>query len=319
MMQPDKHAESPDRHVAGGTVGAWANLAGAQWHAGRRAEACMTLTAALRRLGDEPRLHHQLGLFHAAEGRHADARRHLAAAAEADGTNADIHYHLGLAAAAEGDSLSAVEALQKAFLLRPGDLLLAWQVALCARVACRQGHRVTIRLPEPMTAPAGPDARRLAEHVAREPEFLDCFLDLPRGAADPKVWAALAGAVQAAVQRHPDRADLHLRCSRMHQQLGRMDLALLHARRAVALNGRYAQALLHFGRLEARNGRPNQALRAVRQAVAAWADWPDAHVLAAELLNRCDQKEAAARHLRRALELNPGYDRAAKELAALAA
>ena len=142
-------------------------LAQAQWRTGRRAQAYMTLTAALRRLDDCAGLHLQLGLFYAAEERFDEARAALGRAVEADCDNPDAHYYLAMAAAGQGDTLAAVKLLQRCLELRPDDLLVSYQLALAARAASQNGFHVVVRPPEPARADMcnGSQIRQLAEYV----------------------------------------------------------------------------------------------------------------------------------------------------------
>jgi len=122
-------------------------LAMAQWQAGRRMQAYMTILEALRNQGGRADLHLQLGVFYAAEGRYAEARGCFARAAEADCTNWEAHRYLALAAAATGDVRSALRSFQRALSLRPADTMLAYQLALSARAASHEGWHVVLHVP----------------------------------------------------------------------------------------------------------------------------------------------------------------------------
>ena len=298
---------------------AWRQKARGQWRQGRRVEAQMTLHEALRRFGGVAELHLQLGLFHAAEQRIPAARSSLARAAEADCTNPDAHYYLGLAAAAEGDARAAVRSLQRAFLLRPDDLLLTYQLCLAAKAAADTGMEVELRMPGSLPTLPGPEIEQLADYVAAEPDFVDAFLALPESQDDEALFEMLEKVVRSGLSRRGARADLLLRQSQLLHRLGRIHEALRQVRRAIRVNRRYVQALVHLARLYARLDRPVQAARAAREAIAAGADWPDVHCLAAEVLHRCHRTDRAVEHLKRALQLNPNYQRAAEALTKLAA
>jgi len=297
----------------------WRRLAQAQWRTGRRAEAHMTLNHALRRLGEKAELHLQLGLFHAAEEHFAEAKACFARAAEADCTSPEAHYYLGLAAAAQGDVAQAARSLQRAFLLRPNDLVLAYQLALAARAADQSGVRVALPAPEPILANGGSEVRQLADYVAAEPDFVDAFLALPETDADGPLFNLLVGVLRAALAAHAGRADLHLHLSRALQRVGQTEPAVHHARKATEVNPRYVQAFVQLARLHAGADRVAEALEAAQQAIACGGDWPDVHLLVAELMKRCDAMDGAAEHLRRALQLNPNYAPAAEALTSLAA
>ena len=295
------------------------DLAGALWRSGRRAEAYMTLTAGIRRLGRDARLHSQTGLFHASEERFEEARRCFAAAAEADCTSADAWYYLGLADAAAGDVRAAVRSFQRAFELRSDDLMLAYQLSLAARAAQEAGVPVHVHLPEPRTVPGVSRAGDLARFITTDGDFIEAFLDLPESEVDPEVFQTLLAALKTALAEHPDYADLRLHCCRVLRRLGRPEEAAEHAERAVRINGRYAAALVELAQLYSQRGRMTEAIECLMRAIENGADWPDVHCLAGELMLRCDRREQARQHLERALQLKADYARAAKAYASLAA
>ena len=101
--------------------------------------------------------------------------------------------------------------------------------------------------------------------------------------------------------------------------MGRTDAAIDYSLRALAINPRYIQALIHVGRLYAETSRPQDAIAHLEAAIACGGDWPDVHCLLGELMGRLDAREKAHSHLKRALELNASYTRAAKSLELLAA
>lgn len=295
-------------------------LAQAQWHAGRRIEAHMTLSAALRRLGHVARLHLQMGLFQAADERFADARESLARATQADQALPEAHRYLGLAEAALENFPAATNALQRALELRPDDLLCAYQLARAARAAAECGHKILLRPPAAANAPAETsEARQLARYVVADPDFLDALLALPAADGDERLFGLLLGVTRMALTQHPRYADLHLRCSRILTRLRRSEEALRHAQKALEINPRYVQALLEAADLCAAADRPTEAIGHLRQAIDLGADWPDVHCRAAQLMVHCNAGAAAAGHLRRALDLKPNYGPAADALAKLAA
>ncbi len=294
-------------------------LAQAKWRAGKRVEACMTLTAGLRELGPDSRLYVQLGLFYAAEERYDQAREAMTSAVEADCSSCDAHFHLALIEAAQGNVQAAVRLFQRAFELRPGDLMLAYHLALAAKAASQEGHHVVLRLPEPGQAPCDSQIRQLARYIMNEPAFIEAFLALPASAIDGELFEVLAGVVQMALAEHGDYADLHYYCSGIFHRLGRGELAMNYARRAVEINPSYVRALLQIGRLCGQDGRHSEATKYLRRAIACGADYPDVHFQVAELMLRRKARDAARKHLDRALQLNPHYAPAAEALASMAA
>ena len=304
-------SRQPDSAVA------WRRLAQAQWRAGQREQAYMTLASGIGQVEAKAILYMQLGVFYAAEEELDRARQNLALAVECDCTNSDAHYYLGLTAAASGDVRAAVRCFQRAFELRPDDLMLCFQLALSARAAGLEGGGVIIRMPE-MSAPlADSQVRQLAGYITADPDFVDAFVALPESDVDAELFDMLAGVLRIALGEHPNYADLHLRCSRVYQRLDRIAPAVEHAKRAVEINPDYVEALLQLGRLHAEEGRRDDAADCVARAIEKGADWPDIHCFAGELLLQGDTPGEPRPHLERAMELKPGYTRAAEALALL--
>jgi tetratricopeptide (TPR) repeat protein len=279
----------------------------------------MTIRQAVRRFGDHVDLHDQMGLFLAAQGRWPEAREAFSQAVQADCSRPRAHEHLGLAAAATGDIAAAVRSLQRAYELRPNDMVLAHRLALAAKAVAQSGESVVIRLPEPAAKPTASHMASLARYVTAEGDFVDAFLALPPSEVDPELFGVLEAALQTALAQHSRYADLHLRASAVLHRMGRSPEAMTHARTAVQINGGYVRARLHLGKLCAEGGLDAEAIEHLEASIACGADWADVHCAAAELLGRRGRTREARRHLTRALQLNPRYERAAEAIAALAA
>ena len=298
----------------------WRRLAQAQWRAGRRPLAYLTLKDALRKFPDDTDLLLQMGLFHAAEEQYAPARHWLTRATQTDCSNFHAHHYLGLAAAAQKDLAAAVKSFQRAFELMPDDLLVVYQLSLAARAASAEGINVTVHLRQAQpTIASASHARQLAAHVVREGEFVEAMLAMPHGPGEQEVFSLLQNVVQIALAEHPHYADLHYHSSRILDRLGKTDQAIHHARRCLEINPKFTRCLLDLGRLYDQARQPQQALECVEKAIAAGADWPDVHVRAADLMKRCNQLTGARRHLQQALKLNANYKIAADALASIAA
>ena len=302
--------DSPDFHR---------KLAQAQWQAGRRQEAYMTLTQALRRFGDVGSLHLQWGLFLAAEEKYAEARQRLALAAQAECDSADAYRYLALAAAALGDAPAAAQSFQRALDLCPDDLMLAYQLSLAARAAGADGVKIIVRLPVPSASGTQGNLHELARRIADEPDLIEALCSLPKNDLDNELFSMLAGAVELAIEAHPRHADLHLAASRVYCRLGQQEAAQLRVHESLEINPAYIRARLHVAELCTLAGRAEAAAGHYQRAVSDGADWPDVHLRAGEALIGCGRVEEARRHLCRALELNAGYSPAADALKALAA
>ena len=297
----------------------WRMLAQAQWRTGRRVAAYMTLTAALRRVGDACPLHLQLGMFYAAEDRYDEAVASFERAVQNDCANADAHYYLGLTAAIQHKARQAVRSLQRALELRPGDVVIAHQLALAAKAAGDGGCQVMLHLPETNPAQAESENWQLARYIADEPDFVDAFCSLPVSEADGELFEMLAGVIQMSLAEHPNYADLHYHCSRIFRRLGRIDASVEHAERAVVINPHYVKALICLAELYSESGRMRQAAACCRRAIASGGDWPDVHCMMGRLLDSTGRPARARKHFERAMQLNPNYAGAAKARPALAA
>lgn len=304
------HADDPTARV---------RLAQAQWRSGRRPLAIMTLTAALRELGDHAQVHLNLGLLYAADEDYELARDHLERAVECDCTSAKGYYYLGLCEAAEGRFDEALKAHQRACCLAPRDLMYAYQLSVAAAAAAETGSEVTVTFPEHAPQQSSSQIRQLAEYIAAEPDFVKASLALPPCEEEEEFFGVLASVLRTAVACHGDYADLHHLAGRALARLGEYYPARAHARRAVEINPRYADALLHLAELEAQAGDEAAAMRHLNRAVDCGADWPDVHARLGDLARQAGDRDSARSHYRRALELNSDYEHAASRLASLAA
>ena len=279
-------------------------LAQAQWQAGRRQQAMLTLTEALRTVGPDAQIHFQLGLFHAANEEFVQAVECLSAAAQADCTSARTHHYLGLAAAAGGNLHLAIRSLQRALQLRPTDVMLAYQLAMAARTGEAEGYRVVVQLPENLVAqPSATLAQQLAGFVTHEKEFVEAFLSLPPSEVDGELFGTLAAIVQTAIVQNEDYADLRYLAAAVHRRLGQLDVAAAHARTALRINPKYIRAHLLLAEMLAAQERRGEALEHLLAAIDYGADWPDVHCRAGEILRGQNQVFQARRHFQRALEL----------------
>ena len=294
-------------------------LAQAQWHAGNRQEAYLTLAEALRRVGPDGELLLQEGLFHAAEDNDAEARRAFRGSIEADCSNTDAHYYLGLVEAATGHLYAALTSLQRAFELRPSDVMLAYQLAMTARAAMEGGYRVFLRLPEPARPVTDSAARQLAAYITQEPDYVAAFLALPASDVDDDLFGTLADVIGIAVDEHRQYSDLNRYLAAVLSRIDRVAEAVQAAERAVDASPSYVQGLQQLARLRMRLGQDTKAVELFERAIAAGGDWPDIHYTVAELLHKQGRSQQAARHLKKALELNPKYADAKRTLSAMAA
>jgi tetratricopeptide (TPR) repeat protein len=131
--------------------------------------------------------------------------------------------------------------------------------------------------------------------------------------SSPRVRASLAGAVAAAaiatnIPMLADRAMKAVTESNLGaalQEGGRLEEALVHYRRAIALEPTYAPAYNNMGTALRALGRLEQSVGAYRQAIEAVADYPDAHYNLANALMDLQRAGEAVDHLRMTVRVRP--------------
>jgi tetratricopeptide (TPR) repeat protein len=297
----------------------WRKLAQAQWRAGMKTHAMMSLYKARRLFGDDHQIQLQLGLFYAAEERFDEAFAHISSAVKNDCDNATTHYYLGLTAAAQGDCAQALRCFQRSFDLEPNNLLVARQLSMAASAVDPTGTSFVLRLPESHHEQDSTPARQLARYITDDSELSESLLRLPESDVDKDLFGVLAGVLAIALEDHNGYADLHYYASRTHQRLGDITKASEHARAALKINPKYVRARMQMADLCEAAAQTDQAADHITWAIECGADWPDVHLHAADLLAKCKRTELAKRHLLRALELKPDYTQAHEALVSLAA
>ena len=90
------------------------------------------------------------------------------------------------------------------------------------------------------------------------------------------------------------------------QEEGRLDEALTHYRRSIALHGDYAPAYNNLGTALRAKGQMGDAVAAYERALAVQPDYPDAHYNLANALLDENKPDEAAEHFRVALRSIPG-------------
>jgi tetratricopeptide (TPR) repeat protein len=312
-------AEMEKAAESNGGPSEWRKLAQAQWRAGMKTRAMMSLYKGMRLFGDDHQLHLQLGLFHACEERYDEAFTHISISVQSDCDNAVGHYYLGLTAAARGNCVQALRSFQRSFDLEPDNLMVARQLSIAADAVHQSGVHFVLRLPEAPSDQESTPARQLARYITHDAEFSEALLRLPESEVDNDLFGVLAKVLAIALEDHDEYADLHYYASRTHERLGDMGRAVDHAREALEINPKYALARMQMADLCERTEHTDQAIEHITCAIECGADWPDVHLHAADLLSRCKRNEHAKNHLLRALELKPDYRQAHEALSLLAA
>lgn len=298
------------------------------WRHGERDRAIAMLNEATTAAPDDPELHHQLGLMRMERGDTSGAIAAFEAAVQHGPHLADVARHLALAYGSVGRMQEAVRMLTRAVRLRPDEPAWALELVLALKTTS-----TTMAVPsgaapnadDANRAGAGlqeaiePGAGRLGAVLAEEPELVDAFLSLPQTGRDNEVFAALDGAVRAALTRRPDYADLRHYAACVQSRLGRLERAVELEKAALAINPSYVAARIQLGRTLAELNRRNDAIVELEQAVAQGGDYADVHFELGELHRQAGHTSEARYAYERALRLNGSFDRAQRALQAMAA
>lgn len=312
-----RYAEQVRRHP--GDSAARVRLALARWKLGQPGEAMDLLREGLAACPDDAEWYYQLGVMTAAQERLEEARSLFERAVSIDPSHAGAHERLAQCHGAAGRARPALEHLEKAHRLQPGNARVAMQISVLAGVVAEPGLR--LKLAEqtegatPRYAPA--DIERLGEAIISEPDFVEAFLRLPQTEVDHEVFNVLRATLEKALEKHPEFADLHYHCGRVYHRLGRDRTAIRHVERAVQINPRYVDALVLLARLYGRTDRWASGVERLQQAIDAGADYPDVHYLVGRLFQQGNRPEQARQAYLRALDLNSDYQAAREALAAL--
>lgn len=160
-------------------------------------------------------------------------------------------------------------------------------------------------------------ATRLADSFAAEPELIRaCIEDVAQ--APPDVARTVLEAARRALAQCPKYADLHYHAAQAAVTAGDLATAAELLNDALHINATYRDALVLAGEVALRLERWTEADRYLTCALQAGADYPDVHVLFAELWRRQGRLQRAAESYRRALRQNPRLSAAQAGLAALA-
>ncbi len=234
--------------------------------------------------------------------------------------NVDAHWKLGLVQGLRGHLIESIRHLQQAHRIEPQNNWLLCHLTLAVKQAKHQGMDVqleTVKADTVKETPVDQSLDKLAELIAREPEFVTAFLDLPQTDMDDQIFSALLTIMMRALERYPEYADLHYHCSCIYHRLGKSDEAIRESEHAVDINPRYVSALIHLAGLYSRTDRDQDAIDRLKSAVVHGANYADVHYLLGSLYHKQGLVDQARRHYQRALNINSGFEAAKKALASL--
>ena len=319
----DRAAEQFDAGLGHGSsdIPALVRLALLAWKEGRPLEAILSLRQALADHPESAELHFQLGTLLAAEDdlEEAELRFTQVIAIEKNHTQALVA--LAQCHAVAGRVAQARGQLERAQRRRPHDARIGLLVAQAARAMADQGLTVSVQaeMCDDRALADEPAIEQLSLIVEAEPEFIDAFCALPAEDRNEEVYAALAEALNRALERRPQQADLHCAQGRVLEQLGQPEQAAVATERALNLNPRLIRALIQLARLYQQADRIDDAVERLEQVIQLGARYADVYYLMGNLYRSRGESDRARRAYVEALEINDRYEAARTALGTLAA
>ena len=293
------------------------------WQAGQETEAIATLNDGLRLKSHDAVLAHCLGMLYAEKEQFPLAQEWLHQALQWDDQHVESYYYLGLTYAAQHKFDSAFSHLQKAAQLRTGDKTI--QEALQLAEQCMQKRVVSTpsrsfpllgRLSE---YPAHTMVDTLTDMVIEEADYVPTFLNdttHPKSDAELKV---LLEALDRAIHRYPDHADLLYYQGEVLARLDRIPHAVRSVRQSLRINSHYKEALIFLGKLYQKVHRHKKAIQAFGRAIETGAAYADVYLLLGQSYQQTGQMDSARSAYENALLINDQYRAAQQALANLAA
>jgi len=290
------------------------------WKSGKYDQAIDTLREGAGVSPDEPELHYQLGILLGASERYEEAVEALTEARRLRAEHVDTHVKLAWCQGARGDVRSAYDHLALAHRLAPHDAGIAAQMTLAAQAIVQNGGHVQINDVACDSSPPGDEAaiEALGEMMTRDADFVEAMLSLEESDLDREVFSVVVQALEAALSRHPEYADLHYHCSRVYERLGNTERAIDESRTAVRINPRYVNALILLARLYAAGDLQADAITRLEEAIEAGGRYPDVYFMLGNLYRDSGKTDRAKDAYAHALALKDDYEAASAALADLA-
>jgi len=287
--------------------------------AGKKDEAIDALRCAVEENPECAQLHFQLGTLLTTLERFEEAELRFTQALNIDRDYAEARISLAMCYGVRGAPEESVAQLQRAQAQRPHDARIGLLLAQAARAAQHQGSAIHVRTNMTDDDPLNDDQgiEELSRVIADEPDFVDAFLSIPVGDVDEEVFAMLLKTLELALERHPEQAELHFHCGRVHDRLGQHLDAIDHNEQAVEIDSKFTRALIELGKLYRKTDRMTDAATRLEQAVAAGAEYADVYYLLGNLYRDLGMVGRARTAYRRALLINHRYQEAKEALNAL--
>ncbi len=293
------------------------------WRTGKETEAFATLHDGLRLQSQDAILAHCLGMLYAEKEQLSLAQEWLHQSLQWDDQYVESYYYLGLTYAAQHKFDSAFGHLQKAAQLRPGDKTIQEAVNLAGQ--CMQKHVVSTSsrscplLGRVSGYPAHTTVDTLTDMIIEEADYVPTFLkDATHPKSDTELNLLLE-ALDQAIHRYPDHADLLYYRGMVLDRLDRIAPAVRSVRQSLRINTQYKEAFIYLGKLYQKVHRHEKAIRVFGRAIETGATYADVYLLLGHSYQKTGQMDSARIAYENALLINNQYRAAQEALAALAA
>ncbi|MEE9297025.1 MAG: tetratricopeptide repeat protein [Phycisphaerae bacterium] len=291
------------------------------WKGGDLWAAIASLRRGVAYAPDCAEIHFQLGTLLAAAGADEEAELRFTQALSLDARHIEAMVSLAMCHAARCEVGPSLQLLTKAQRLRPHDARIGHLLSI-ASIAAPVDHasaRPAAVMPEEPDVDEQLAVDQLSRIIESDQELVDAFLELPLGDIDEEFYQATLVALDRALMRCPERADLRFRYGRVLDRLGRCDEAIASIEHAVAIDPQYVDALIHLAKLYHKTHCPAEATDRLERVLELGAGYADVYVLLGQLYRDAGQTGRARSAFRQAIRINGDYAAAKEALETLPA
>ncbi len=289
---------------------------------GKTRKAVTVLRQAVADHPDCAELHYQLGNLLAALEEMEEVEDRFTQAVAIDNNHADALVGLALCCGAREDSASAVRYLARAQRLKPTCPRIARLLTLAAKGARSRNVAIDISTKMPAasnTDDVGSAIGKLASIIEQDPEFVDAMFGLPAEQGDDELYAVLTLAVEQALLRRPEAAELHFQLGRALHRLDKCPDAVAAMEKAVDLKPDYVKALIQLAQLYQQTDRYADAAERLEQTLELGAHYADVYYALGNVYRKTGEVRKAKNAYENAIRVNANYKDANKALKELSA
>lgn len=275
-------------------------------------------------------LHYHLGTLLSTGEEYEEAELRFTQALSIDRKHVDAMVGLAMCAGVSGRTDQAIDFLQRAQSLRPGDARIGLLLAQAARTARQEGRTINLRPavveeknPTEGVAPINPSSTGdaatadIIRRIETDPDVLDAFTAMRADRLDKNGAEILLSAVQRINAKNSGFAEYRYHAGRLLARLGREEEAVRELEVAVQIDPGYLRALIELGRVLLATGRGEEAATRFEQAILAGGDYADVFYDLGNAYKSGGKFIEARAAYRRALDLNGSYEAAMKALTEL--